>query len=158
MRALPTPPFVERRVRPIVCDGLTFQRVQRLSRFAIDVDAGGNVSVLLRVSCYHFHTNADGTAGAPANKLIPPYALDYTTDNAEAVDAATGEVVLLQGELKWEDWLQRIEDDPRALVLRGDGYGWQMHEVPTKSMADEMGVAMDAADAPPYSRFRDSDD
>ena len=157
-RALPTPPFIERPVRAIIRDGLTFQRVQRLAQFSVSVDDGGNTIVLVRVKVWHFHTNANGTAGESASRLFPTYTLDYTTSNAEAIDPATGAVLLTQEARSWQDWMALIAADSRPLALRGDAYGWQLHQAQTGSMADLLDAAMDAADAPPYSRFKDSDD
>lgn len=146
--------FIDEPVRPLRKGGILFQRVQRYLDIHPHQDPiTGEMYVLLTVQVQHFLTNEDGTAGADASELVPPYPMTYAANNCEAIDLATGEIVysytVASDRAKFE---ADCAADPRPLLLRGDAYKAQMHGGPVDMLAP-IREAMRAADGPPYYRF-----
>lgn len=151
---LSTSPFLDRPVRPLERAGILFQRLQRFISFkpAQDPDSGEMV-VILKVQVRHFTTSEEGTAGADASALIPPYFLSYVASNVEAVDVQTQEIVYTRTLETAEEWQALLAADPRPLALRGDAFGRQMHQAQQTAMSEQLVAAMDAADGAPWYRF-----
>lgn len=149
----PPPQFIDVPVRPITVAGIVFQRIQRYMGMDPRQDpVTGEMVMVLTVWVMHFVTNADGTPGESAEKLLAPYKLIYRADNTEAIDTNTGEIVFTRTHESDQQWHDLLLNDPRTLIGRGDAYRNQLFSGP-QDLVPAITAAMQAADGPPYYRF-----
>jgi hypothetical protein len=149
----PEPVFIDEEIRSVIIDGITFRRFLRYCKSTPDQNPEtGEMSVILIAQVRHYLVNQDGTLGAYAPKLVPSYFESFRADNTEAIDTATGEIVLTRLLENDEQWLALLEADARTLIQRGDAYALTMHSGPV-DMVPQIREAMRAADGAPYWRF-----